>query len=60
MRTWRALDVKRYIKELTGKYGLKIKESHDALKNLKLEDLDWGDEDVDEDVDEDDGCAEQK
>jgi phage/plasmid-associated DNA primase len=53
-------DVKRYIKELTGKYGLKIKESHDALKNLKLEDLDWGDEDVDEDVDEDDGCAEQK
>jgi len=54
-------DVKRYIKELTGKYGLKIKESHDALKNLKLQDLDWVDEDSEDNEDnEDDGCAEQK
>jgi hypothetical protein len=33
---------------LIGKYGLKIKESHDAHKNLKLQDLDWIVEDEDD------------
>ena len=56
-------DAKRYIKELTGKYGLNIKESHDAHKNLKLKDLDWVDENEDEDdndVEDEDGCCEHK